>query len=636
MSLAALLSVSLFWSAPEPMLGPRPWLLPAWQAQQQQLLYVSEDWQGDALYLRGPDDTAPARPLWREPQIVIDEVRWLGPQQALVRAHFPAKAPALWALDWAETAAGASPKVAALSPSDWAEGQRRGAQIIDGRAEQVLFSLDRRAPHQPDLYRWQPTGGPARVAEVNPGGVLSWRVDGAGTPRLRQSYRIGPEQPVYRWEWRQEAYGAWTPLAQWQLDQPAWRPLRFATDDALWVAAETSQRDTHALHRISLLAGALSAPEVASRGADLTNVWWSSQQRQPALVEWSSLLPHQRALLPQWQQWQQQLRALDPGAHWLFRQMDEASAQGLVTRLDGQRPQSWWRFQPDAQPQAVELGSEWPQPRAAVAPLRVLRWNSPQPDGSELALSAYYQGPETQNPETGAPAPLLVLVHGGPWARDPYQYDPLSARLAQLGIGVLKVNFRGSTGLGREFLLASRGEWGKGMQRDLLEGITQVVVRGWADPQRVCIGGMSYGGYAALQAVLTQPEHFRCALAHAAVTDLDQHIRWLEQGGQQLGAAEWRSLVGDPQQDEAALKEASPISRAAQLKRPVMLSHGAKDGVVAPIHSLQFLAQAPAEQLYWRSIDGGHALERASQRQQLWAEWIRFLQAQLLAPSPTS
>lgn len=660
MSLAVLLGSWLFWAAPTVDYGPRPMVAPVVNHHAQSMVFIRETWQGDALYWRDLKTSETSIRLWQPPpqdlpqgrsqgstsQWVLDELYWSGDQALLVKAHLSAHVPSLWWLEWSLDEQGQPVQLKShqITPKHWTEGERRGARVVDvGPGGQVLFSMDLRQAYQPDLYRWtrqamtdtarEPLG--YRVVEVNPGGVLHWRVDNQGGARLRQSYQVQRDNVQYRWEWRQEPYGAWTLLDSWQLSEPAWRPLRFMGEDQLWVYAETEQRDTYGLHSLGLLGGAVGESQIASTTADMRRVWWSQLVGKPALVEWDSLLPTQRALLPTWQHWQKQLKKHNPQSHWLLRQVDETRAQALVAEVDGRGPQRWYRYQAEND-QLQSLGQTWPTPEVSAEQqastqtrpkLIPLRWQSD--DG--LNLSGYYQPALRDGLAVQGQAPLLVLVHGGPWSRDRYQYDPFAAAVARMGIAVLKVNFRGSSGGGRDFLMASQGEWGKSMQRDLLSGIEQIRQRGWLDEQRVCIAGMSYGGYAALQGVLSQPQQFRCAMAHAPVTDLAQHIRWLEQQGNHLGAAEWRYLVGDPAQDQAALAEVSPLARAASLARPVLLSHGHADGVVDPIQSLQFHAQAPKLWLHWQSIEGGHALEQARQRQQLWNRWLQFLQAYLLS-----
>lgn len=621
MSVFALLASWVLTTAPHPALGPRPMVLPTPHWPSKQVLFVRENWHGDSLWLKDLT-TGDERLQWRADPAVIDHIRWLDDRRVLLMTRAPASAPALWRLNLQDN------KPRQLTPAHWPEGKRRGAELVHADERQALVSLDRRQPYLRDLYRLTAHAAQPLVAEVNNGDVLRWMVGPRGMPRMRQRFRVKPHSIEYVWEWRSEPYSAWTRLDAWQLSEPAWRPLSLSADAShLWVYAETAQRDTYGLHRLRMLDAGLSAPAVASAAADMARVWWSKDDRQqPALVEWHGLLPGQRALRKSWRQWLERLHELRPDSHMLIRHVDQEEKNLLVAEVNGRDPQQWWWYQTDNN-QLTALGQEWPAARALPHLLRPLRWTSR--DG--LPLTAYYAAPRGG---ARVDAPLFVQVHGGPWARDHYAYDPFTALLTQHGIGVLKVNFRGSSGVGRGFLMASRGEWGQAMQADVMEGIEQMTRRRWAAADKVCIGGMSYGGYAALQAVLTEPARFRCALAHAAVTDLAAHIQDIDNRGDQLGAAEWRAMLSQPQESTVKsldLQTVSPLFQAASLTRPVLLSHSRNDGIVSPLQSEAFRRQAPALWLTALPINGGHHLQRASERLQLYGPWLRFLTRYLVA-----
>ena len=117
------------------------------------------------------------------------------------------------------------------------------------------------------------------------------------------------------------------------------------------------------------------------------------------------------------------------------------------------------------------------------------------------------------------------MPHGGPFARDDWEYDPLVQFLADRGYAVLQPQFRGSTGYGKAFVESGYGQWGRKMQDDLDDGVDWLVRSGKVDPKRVCIFGASYGGYAALWEVIRNPEKYRCAVSYAGVSDLSAQLR---------------------------------------------------------------------------------------------------------------
>ncbi|MEM7666165.1 MAG: alpha/beta fold hydrolase [Pseudomonadota bacterium] len=172
--------------------------------------------------------------------------------------------------------------------------------------------------------------------------------------------------------------------------------------------------------------------------------------------------------------------------------------------------------------------------------------------------------------------PLIILPHGGPYGvRDELAYNDEVQLLANRGYAVLQPNYRGSGGYGDAFFEAGTGEIGRGMQDDLDDAMDWAVEQGIADPERVCVVGASYGGYAALWAVLRNPERYRCAASWAGVTDWDNIIRYDSRYLSRSGGRRWQErIAGDRDFD---LKSVSPVFRARDLSRPVLLAHGSAD-----------------------------------------------------------
>jgi dipeptidyl aminopeptidase/acylaminoacyl peptidase len=179
--------------------------------------------------------------------------------------------------------------------------------------------------------------------------------------------------------------------------------------------------------------------------------------------------------------------------------------------------------------------------------------------------------------------PLIVLPHGGPWARDVEGFDRWAQPLAELGYAVIQPNFRGSSGYGKEWEAASDGNWGMAMQDDLLDAISHLAGQGIADSKRVCIMGWSYGGYAASRAAQRDGKHYRCAISGAGVHDLPDMVAYDknylgEYGAKFIGAA-------------GKLTEISPSRHADQFSIPILIVHGKEDDRV-PVKQSRDLVKA--------------------------------------------
>jgi dipeptidyl aminopeptidase/acylaminoacyl peptidase len=198
----------------------------------------------------------------------------------------------------------------------------------------------------------------------------------------------------------------------------------------------------------------------------------------------------------------------------------------------------------------------------------------PSRDG--LTLHGYLTRPRDQQ----AAAPMVLLVHGGPWFRDYWSYSPVVQLLANRGYAVLQVNYRGSTGYGRRFREALVGEFARKMHDDLLDGVEWAVRTGVADQHRVGIMGWSFGGYATLVGMTFTPEVFACGVDIVGVSDLVLQLEtratyWTWHALRPY----WHKYAGDPArpEDRRRVEEQSPVHRADRAQRPILIVHGAND-----------------------------------------------------------
>jgi dipeptidyl aminopeptidase/acylaminoacyl peptidase len=194
--------------------------------------------------------------------------------------------------------------------------------------------------------------------------------------------------------------------------------------------------------------------------------------------------------------------------------------------------------------------------------------------------------------------PMVLLVHGGPWARDNYGYRAQHQWLADRGYAVLSVNFRGSTGFGKAFLNAGDLQWGRKMHDDLLDAVAWAVSQGIADPARVAIMGGSYGGYATLAGLAFTPDVFCCGVDIVGPSNLETLLATVPP----YWAAFFENLarrVGDPRTEagRALLRERSPLHAASSISKPLLIGQGANDPRVKQAESDQIIEAMRAKGL---------------------------------------
>lgn len=215
--------------------------------------------------------------------------------------------------------------------------------------------------------------------------------------------------------------------------------------------------------------------------------------------------------------------------------------------------------------------------------------------------------------------PMIVLPHGGPEAYDTVGFDWMAQYFANEGYMVLQPNFRGSGGFGESFAAAGRRQWGRKMQDDITDGAKAMARMGWADPNRVCILGGSYGGYAALAGGALTPDLYKCVVAIAGVSDLREMLvqERRENGPDSLAFAYWTRHIGDLDTDLAAINAVSPVNHAASFKAPVLLIHGTDDTVVLSKQSdlMEAALKAAGKNVTYIRLKGDdHNLSRGENR----------------------
>ncbi|MBE0377381.1 alpha/beta hydrolase family protein [Pseudoalteromonas prydzensis] len=226
--------------------------------------------------------------------------------------------------------------------------------------------------------------------------------------------------------------------------------------------------------------------------------------------------------------------------------------------------------------------------------------------------------------------PLVVMPHGGPHGpRDWWGFDPDAQLLANRGMAVLKVNFRGSGGFGRNFEHAGHQKWGAEIQFDIIDGVKYLIEQGTVNKNNICIMGASFGGYSALQSAILEPDMFKCAIGVVGVYDLPLMFEEGDVAERDSGQRYLQNVLGT---DEAQLKAFSPSYNIDKLKAPVLIVHGGEDKR-APIEQAESLIaalkKAKHPYIYELLEDEGHGFYKAEHRTRYYQQVLAFLDQHL-------
>jgi dipeptidyl aminopeptidase/acylaminoacyl peptidase len=262
------------------------------------------------------------------------------------------------------------------------------------------------------------------------------------------------------------------------------------------------------------------------------------------------------------------------------------------------------------------------QPLVAMEPVTI-----PSRDG--LSLVSYLTKPAGA---TG-PVPMVLLVHGGPWGRDSYGYEPFAQLLANRGYAVLQVNFRASTGFGKRFVNAGNLQWSKKMHDDLLDGVKWAIDKGVTTKDQVAIMGGSYGGYSTLVGMTMTPDVFACGVDVVGPSNIITLVGTIPPYWKPL-VAQFKLRVGDwdTPEGKALLEQASPLTHASAIKHPLMIGQGANDPRVNQRESEQIVSAMKTHNLpvtYILFPDEGHGFARPENNIAFFGAAEAFLSAHL-------
>jgi dipeptidyl aminopeptidase/acylaminoacyl peptidase len=480
----------------------------------------------------------------------------------------------------------------------------------------LLIAMNKENARVHDAYHLDLSTGALRLVGRNPGNFVGWIAD--TELKVRGAVAATPDGG-FDLLVRESEDATWNKVLTWDTKNSlSSEPVGFAKDGEFIYCIDSRNANTGRLVKLNIASGDV---EVLAEDPQYDV---SSVMGNPDTYEIQAVV-FERARL-EWEILDESVRddfdaisKLDHGDYFVYDR-DNADDTWVVGFVKDDGPVSYYAFDRTTKKGTFLFDHRPKLNKYGLASMEPVSFSAR--DG--LTIHAYITYPPGKGKKN---LPMVVNVHGGPYARDGWGYHPEAQWLANRGYVCLQVNYRGSSGYGKDFLNAADREWGGKMNQDIVDAANWAVEQGIADPQKIAIYGGSWGGYAALVGVTFTPDVFCCAVDLVGPSNL---ISWMASI-----PPYWSSLkpllyerVGNPETEPEFLKSRSPLFKVDQIKVPMLIAQGANDPRVPVAESEQIVAALEEKGIdyeYMLFPDEGHGFAKPENRLKFYAAAERFL-----------
>ncbi len=489
------------------------------------------------------------------------------------------------------------------------------------RDEEVMISMNKRNPQLMDPYRLNITTGELTMLAENPGNVTGWITDHEGVLRMNIAM-VGAATTLI--SYRESEDQEFEPMLEVDI-RDGFSPFFFTADNKKLYATSNLNRDKAAA---ILYNPVTKTEEEVLYQNDEVDVGWLNYSNKKKKLIYAGFTAAKT-----------DFHFFDDEAKKLYERLGQDLGQYeyrivssnkeetvfMVRTFSDKTKGAYYVFDVEADKLTkIHEVSPWLD-ETQMADMKPVKYTSR--DG--LTINGYLTLP------TSMPAvnlPVVINPHGGPWARDYWGFNPEIQFLANRGYAVLQMNFRGSTGFGKDFWFKSKKQWGQTMQNDITDGVNWLVEQGIADKEKIAIYGGSYGGYATLAGLTKTPELYACGVDYVGVSNLFTFMETIPPYWEPFRQYLYE-MVGHPVNDSVMLAENSPVFMADKIQVPVFVAQGANDPRVKISESDQIveaLKKNNIDVMYMIKDDEGHGFRTESNRMDFYRAMESFLGKHLL------
>lgn len=496
------------------------------------------------------------------------------------------------------------------------EGVRAGIiDDLEDDEEHMLISMNKRNPRIFDVYRVNIATGEMEMIAENPGNVVGWVTDNDGKLRIASTTDGVNTSILYREKESDDFKVVLTTNFKETLS-----PLFFTFDNKYIYASSNLGRDKQAIVKYDVANAKEMEVIYEHPDVDVSSLLRSKKREVITGVAFVTDKRHYHFFDEERKNLQKTLEEKLPGYEVVVANMSKDERKALIRTYSDKSRGAYYFYDLDSGDfRKLADVSPWLN-EDHMADMKPIKYQSR--DG--LTIHGYLtlpKGVEAVN------LPVVVNPHGGPWARDHWGFNPTVQFLANRGYAVLQMNFRGSTGYGREFWEISFKKWGKEMQNDITDGVRWLIDQGIADSTRIGIYGGSYGGYATLAGLAFTPDLYAAGVDYVGVSNIFTLLETIPPYWEPMRAM-FYEMVGDPEKDAELLKAASPLFHADQIKAPLFVAQGANDPRVKKAESDQIVEALKARGVdvpYMVKENEGHGFRNEENRFDFYGEMEKFL-----------
>ncbi len=478
----------------------------------------------------------------------------------------------------------------------------------------ITMNKDDRRFH--DVYHLNLDTGDIKMVSKNPGNVAGWLTD--VNLKVRGAVVATPEGG-FDLMVRDNETSPWRKLVSWDSENSLNSgPVGFTKDGKSIYLMDSRDANTR---RLTLMNIATGKYKVLAEDPqyDVSNIIINPDTYEVQMVFFTKAREEYKVLDKSIEKDVEAIRKLHQGDFFIYDR-DDADSTWLVGFMVDDGPVAYYAFDRNSQKGTLLFYQRPDLLNYKLAKTEPFSFKSR--DG--LTIYGYITYPPDKERKN---LPMVLDVHGGPWYRDTWGYNPEAQWFANRGYICMQVNYRGSTGYGKKFLNAGDREWGGKMHDDLIDGVNWAIEKGIADPKKIAIYGGSYGGYAALVGATFTPDVFCCAVDIVGPSNLVSFIKTVPPYWTTYLAV-IHKRIGDPSKDEEFLKSRSPLFKVDNIKIPMLIAQGANDPRVKQTESEQIVKAMKDKGIdcqYMLFPDEGHGFAKPQNRLKFYAAAEKFL-----------